>query len=313
MPTIPDDRDDNDTTANDPPFRTRSPRVTIEIAAASDPGKVRPNNEDHYLVAKLAKSMRICLTNLPDDPRTRFADEEGFLMVVADGMGGVKGGEEASRIAVETVEGFVLNVVKWFLHLHSDEAALHGELRHAFDRADATVIARANADPRLHGMGTTLTMAYSVGSDLFVVHAGDTRGYRLHDGKLRQVTDDHTLVNILVKGGAITPEAAKHHARRNVVTNVIGGPSQGVHTEIHRVAVSDGDVLLLCSDGLTEVVEDEQIARVLTTHDDPHDACRRLIEMALQAGAPDNVTAIVARYTVVDSPPDDPKMEAPSC
>ena len=298
MPTTIAPIDDSDTTGEFAVPKPKPPRVSVRIHAASDAGKVRTNNEDHFLVAKLAKSMRVCDTNLPDDSRTLFADEEGYLMVVADGMGGVRGGAEASQIAVETVEGFVLNVVKWFLHLKSDEAALLGELRNAFDRADASVIAKAQADPRLHGMGTTLTLAFCVGVDLFLVHAGDSRGYRLHDGKLRQVTDDHTLVNILVKGGTLTPEAAKHHSRRNVVTNVIGGPNQGVHSEVHRVNVEDGDVLLLCSDGLTECVDDAEIARVLNVADDPEDACRRLVQMAMQAGAPDNVTVLVAHYSV---------------
>jgi len=205
--------------------RARPPRVTVEIGAETHAGKVRANNEDNFLVAKLAKSMRICRTSLPEDWATRFSDEEGYLMVVADGMGGVVGGEKASRLAVETIESFVLNVVKWFLHLESDDAQLLSELRHAFERADASVIQRAREDPRLHGMGTTLTMAYSVGRDLFLVHAGDTRAYRLHDGELNQVTNDHTLVNLLVQGGALTPEAARHHHRRNVVTNVVGGPT----------------------------------------------------------------------------------------
>lgn len=303
-------QDDTDATGEYPTLKTRPPRVAVEIGAESDVGKVRTNNEDHYLVAKLAKSMRICRTSLPEDWSTRFADEEGHLLVVADGMGGVVGGERASRLAVETIEGFILNVVQWFLHLGSAKPAgveetIEGngtpivqELRKAFERADATVIARAQAEPRLHGMGTTLTMAYSVGTEMFLVHAGDTRAYLYRDGELRQITDDHTLVEALVKSGVITPEAARTHARRNVVTNVIGGPNQGVYAEVHRLEILDGDLLLLCSDGLTEPVEDDQIASVLARHRDPDYACRRLVELAIQNGAPDNVTAVVARYSV---------------
>ena len=160
-------------------------------------------------------------------------------MVVADGMGGAAGGEKASRLAVETIESFILNVVKWFLHLESEQGTLLTSLKDAFNRADATVIQRAQSEPRLHGMGTTLTMAYSVGTDLFLVHAGDTRAYLLRCGELRQITNDHTLVNLLVQGGSLSPEDARHHARRNVVTNVIGGPSRGVHTEVHRLKVED--------------------------------------------------------------------------
>ena len=290
--------DDSDATGEYTTLRIRPPRVSVEIGAETNIGKVRTQNEDHFLVAKLAKSMRICLTSLPDDWETRFADEEGHLMVIADGMGGAAGGENASRLAVETIESFLLNVMKWFLHLDSEQSILLTSLKDAFNRADANVIHRAQNDPSLYGMGTTLTMAYSVGIDLFLVHAGDTRAYLLRGGELRQITNDHTLVNLLVQGGTLTPEAARHHARRNVVTNVIGGPSAGVHTEVHRVEVQDGDVLLLCSDGLTEPVDDGQIASVLAGHRDVDYACRRLIELALQGGAPDNVTVVVARYSV---------------
>jgi protein phosphatase len=148
-------------------------------------------------------------------------------------------------------------------------------------------------------MGTTLTMAYSVASDLYIVHAGDTRAYLFQDGELQQVTNDHTLVQILVDHGTITPEAARTHARRNVVTNVVGGPSAGVHAEVHKIAVADGDVLLLCSDGLTEPVDDATITEILAANPEPEAACEALVAKALERGGRDNVTAVVARYRVV--------------
>jgi len=147
-------------------------------------------------------------------------------------------------------------------------------------------------------MGTTLTMAYSVAQDLFIVHAGDTRAYLYHDGRLQRVTHDHTLVQLLVDNGAISPEEARHHKRRNVVTNVIGGPGEGVHADIHKIRVQDGDVLLLCSDGLSEPVDEESIAAVLAETQDPQAACDRLVDLALEHGAPDNVTAVAVRYEV---------------
>jgi len=110
------------------------------------------------------------------------------------------------------------------------------------------------------------------------------------------LTCDHTLVQVMVSGGVLAPEDAKTHPRRNVVTNVIGGPREGVHAEIHKLTVADGDVLLLCSDGLTEPVTDEEIAETLALHPEPEDACRSLVERALERGGPDNVTVIVARY-----------------
>jgi serine/threonine protein phosphatase PrpC len=273
--------------------------VAIEFGAMTDKGKIRNRNEDHFLVARLAKSMTVCRTSLPDDGRTRFSEEEGYLMIVADGMGGAAAGERASAVAVESVERFVLDTLKWFLHLEGrEEHALFAELRQGLEHADRDVIERARLDPRLHGMGTTMTMAYSVGTDLFIVHAGDSRAYLFHDGELQQLTSDHTLVQVLVQGGAITPEDAKKHRNRNIVTNVVGGPREGVFAEIHKLKVADGDVLLLCSDGLTEPVADDAIAEILASNENAEEACARLIERALERGAPDNVTAIVSRFHI---------------
>ena len=212
------------------------PRVAIKFGALTDTGKVRGNNEDHFLVARLSKSMQVCKTSLPGEGKTQFSEEEGYLIVVADGMGGAAAGERASALAVESVESFVLNTLKWFLHLSGhDEHALLAELRQSLERADRTVIERARSNPAFHGMGTTLTMAYSVATDLYIVHAGDSRAYLFRDGELEQLTSDHTLVQALIDGGAISPEDAKRHHRRNVVTNVIGGPREGVFAEIHKL------------------------------------------------------------------------------
>jgi protein phosphatase len=280
--------------------RKAGPRVRVEVAGRTDAGKVRSNNEDHFLVARLAKSMTICATSLPgEDGETRFSGEEGYLMVVADGMGGAAAGERASALAVASVEGFVLNTLKWFLHLgRQEEGTLFEELRQGLERADQAVVERARADASLRGMGTTVTMAYSVGTDLFLVHAGDSRAYLFHDGTLEQLTSDHTLVQVLVSGGVITPEAARHHRNRHVVTNVVGGPREGVFAEIHKLTVADGDVLLLCSDGLSEPVPDEMIAEIVALSDSAESAASRLVERALERGGPDNVTAVVARFQV---------------
>jgi len=281
------------------PPRMQPPGVRIEFGAMTNPGKARSNNEDHFLVARMAKSLTICRTSLPDSRGTYSSEEEGYLMVVADGMGGAAAGEHASALAVESVERFILNTLKWFLHLGGkEEHALFGELRQAFEYADRDVIERAREDTSLYGMGTTVTMAYCIAKDLYIVHAGDSRAYLFHDGELQQLTSDHTLVQVLVDGGAITPEDAKKHRHRNIVTNVVGGPREGVFAEIHKVKVSDGDILLLCTDGLSEPVDDEAIAAILAREERAEELCSRLVEQALDRGGPDNVTAIVARYHV---------------
>jgi len=145
-------------------------------------------------------------------------------------------------------------------------------------------------------MGTTLTVGYSVGSDLFIVHAGDSRAYLYHEDELQQLTDDHTVVQMLVSNGTISPEEARHHKMRNVVTNVLGGPERGVYAEIHKLKVADGDILLLCSDGLTEPVRDAEIAEILGRSASADEAAEQLVKLALERGAKDNVTVVVARY-----------------
>ncbi len=275
----------------------------LVCSGLSHAGKVRQNNEDHYLVAKLAKSMKITETNLGHSGETRFSDEDGYLLVVADGMGGAAAGERASALAVLSVEQFTLNTLKWFFHLGgAGESVLLDELRRSVEEADRSVTDEAEADYHLSGMGTTLTVGYCVGPHLYVVHAGDSRAYLFREDQLEQITSDHTLVQLLVDNGMITPEDARTHARRNVVTNVVGGPRPGVHAEIHKVCLLDGDLLLLCSDGLTEAVPDAEIAEILAGPDDPQGLAHRLVDRALDHGAPDNVTVVVARYARPDEP-----------
>jgi serine/threonine protein phosphatase PrpC len=176
------------------PFNADShpPRVAMKFGALTDPGKVRGNNEDHFLVARLSKSMHVCKTSLPGESKTQFSEEEGYLIVVADGIVGAAAGERASALAVGSVEAFVLNTLKWFLHLSGhDEVALLAELRQSLERADRTVIERALSNAAFHGMGTTLTMAHSVATDLFIVHAGDSRAYLFREGVFAEI---HKLV-----------------------------------------------------------------------------------------------------------------------
>jgi protein phosphatase len=277
----------------------RPPRVAVSFGGLTHPGQVRDRNEDHFLIARLAKSMEITATSLPHDGQSPFSEEEGYLIVVADGMGGAAAGERASALAVESIESFVQNTLKWFLHLGSrEERVLYDELRESLQRADRTLFERAHSNPALHGMGTTLTMAYSVADDLYIVHAGDSRAYLLRDGELGQITSDHTVVQALVDAGMISADEARHHHRRHVVTNVVGGPREGVYAEIHKIQVHDGDVLLFCTDGLNDPVPDDRIAEILAGQADPQEAARSLLQLALDGGGPDNITTVIARYRV---------------
>ncbi len=274
------------------------PRLALDVAARTHPGLERQNNEDHFLVAHLRRAVSVEATSLPDagDPRR---GSTGHLLLVADGMGGVDGGERASTLAVEVIRSFFEDGFRSYLHgSRIDEKAVHRELRSAFEFADRVILHRAAADARFEGMGTTLTMAYLVGPTAHVVHAGDSRAYLYRGGRLARRSRDHTLVQALVDQGAISADDARSHPHRNVVTNVVGGPAEGVDPEIARVDLQDGDVLLLCSDGLTEPVDDASIEDILAREPEPGPAVEELLAEALRRGGPDNVTIVLARVRI---------------
>ncbi len=277
----------------------QSTTLRVVVGAATHVGLVRSQNEDQYLVATLAKALEVKATSLHQPRSVKFSKQEGHLLVVADGMGGAAAGEKASALAVQSVERFVLDALDFFLHRPGcEQSTVVQELANALERADKAVIERAETDLRLSGMGTTLTLAYAIGSDLFIAHAGDSRAYLLRDGVLAQITHDHTLVQSMIDEGLISQKDARSHVRRHVVTNVLGGPEQGVQAEVTKVLLNDRDVLMLCSDGLSEPVGDDAIEQVLSGESDPDRAARELINLALEAGAPDNVTVIVAKFFI---------------
>lgn len=271
-------------------------RLTVRSFGLTDQGCVRPNNEDQFLIAELAKTLQVHQSSLPE-PQTRHSYEKGYLFLVADGMGGHQGGEKASALAVRTVEEFVLNALKWFLRPEegSQEVSVTEEFREALRSADRHIQRVAARQSDLRGMGTTLTMAYLLLPHLMLAHVGDGRCYLARQGKLIQLTRDHTLVQDLVRHGALTREQAAHHHLRHVVTNALGGDEPGINVETRQIEVGAGDVLLLCSDGLWEMVPDEEILHTLQEANGSQEACEQLIARAKEAGGKDNVTAVVVR------------------
>jgi PPM family protein phosphatase len=230
------------------------------------------------------------------NPRCVIAPRRCSLFLVVDGFVGHAGGERASALAVNTVESFFLDTINWCARLEGDGGnKILVEFQRALVQADARLIQEARNRPELRGMGTTLTLAYTLNNELFVAHVGDSRCYLLRNGMLYRLTNDHTLVGEMVRHGAIKPEEAAHHRLRHVVTNVVGGHDQGVKVELHKLALESGDRLLLCSDGLTEMVSEGEILTVLSGTDDPATACDLLVDRANEAGGKDNVTVVVAR------------------
>ena len=145
-------------------------------------------------------------------------------------------------------------------------------------------------------MGTTLTLAFASGRSLFVVHAGDSRCYLFREGQLRQLTEDHTIVGELARQGALSPAQAHSHPYRHIVTNVLGGKDIDLRIDVQRIDMKPADVVLLSSDGLSDMLDDERIARILAAEAEPETACGRLVAEANEAGGKDNVTALVARF-----------------
>jgi protein phosphatase len=277
------------------PTTTVSP-LSVRSFGLTDRGQHRPSNEDQFAVAVLTRALRTDQSSLPQSGIV-YAREQGHLFVVADGMGGHRGGERASALALGTIEDFLLNTLKWVLTLESrDERYVLREFREALRRADATVYAEAAQRPELSGMGTTVTMAYCFGSELFVAHVGDSRCYVVRGADFHQLTRDHTLVQQLVDSGILTPEDAGRNPFRNVITNVVGGSDRSLDVEVHKVHLEAGDIVMLCTDGLTRMVDDAHIAEVLGSAPGPDEACKRLIALANEAGGEDNITVVVAHF-----------------
>jgi protein phosphatase len=269
----------------------------VELGALTHQGRVRPNNEDHYLVARLSRSFETLMTNVPDGDVPRQVQESGYGMLVADGMGGMAAGEIASRLAIQALVQIVLEVPNWILLVDElTEPQLRARMSRYFQEVDSEVAKQQATDPSLAGMGTTMTLAYSLGAEAFVGHVGDSRAYLFRDGNTQQLTQDHTHVQRLISAGAISRQEAATHRLRGVLTQAIGGQSGQLRVEVHRLQLRDGDRLLLCTDGLTDMVSESEIGEALARKASAQQICQHLVDLALEAGGRDNVSVCLAHY-----------------
>jgi protein phosphatase len=276
------------------------PKAALRVRShgRTDPGRVRPNNEDQFLIAALSKALQVQGSSL-EPPQVRLGDPLGRLFLVADGCGGHAGGEKASQLAVRSIEQFVVDTLNWCAQLRpgpEGDGVLH-EFHKALAEANDRLIREADHRPELHGMATTMTLAYFLGRDLFIAHVGDSRCYLFRNNLLYRLTRDHTMVAEMVRRGLLKPEDALQHAYRHIVTNVVGGADPGVQIEMHKLNMESGDCLLLCTDGLTEMIPDTEILNILINAQlDPAAACDQLIARANENGGKDNITAVVACF-----------------
>jgi PPM family protein phosphatase len=270
--------------------------LAVKAFGITDTGKVRSSNEDQFLIAELSKRMNVWQTSLPE-PKLQVGEDRAHLFLVADGMGGHQAGERASAIAVAAIEQFTLNTFRWFFASDSPGAQkVLAQFQSALSAADDKILEEAAENPALTGMGTTLTMAFQLGPQLCIVHVGDSRAYLYRSGQLHQLTRDHTVVAELVRSGALKPDQVAGHHLRHVITNVVGGPNAGVKVEARAFEVQAADRVLLCSDGLTEMVTNDAIAAALDAELEPEAAAKVLLAQANDAGGRDNITVVVARF-----------------
>ncbi len=276
----------------------------LDIGAVSDTGKVRESNQDGYIACRLGRTLDRVLSNLPESALPPRSEESGHILMVADGMGGMAAGEVASFTALTSAIRLILAAPRWALRL-DDPATREAELQQMWERGrgylagiHAEVKRRAAADPALAGMGTTFTSAFTVGTDLFLIHIGDSRAYLLSDGQLQRITRDHTLAQHYVDTGVFQESDPATRRYRHVLTQAVGGPHDELQASLHALRVVDGDRLLLCTDGLTNEVSDDELAALLRSDGSSQDVCDAMLQLALERGAHDNVTAVVARYHV---------------
>jgi len=265
----------------------------IEAFGMTDVGKVRPQNEDQFVVASLRKSVRVRHTSLTDAGLgDRLGGDEAHLFVIADGVGGRPGGELASQSAVASLLEFVDEAVVCYHSLDVDQeqdflARLEGSVHRAHER----ILKEFGKEGK--GPATTLTMVTLTWPRAYLVHVGDSRAYYLRKGRLRQITRDQTTGEYMVDAGAWTEEqAARAKVSANLISSVGGSEMTPV---VGLVDLEPGDVLLLCTDGLTKHVTDDRIGRVLGGDGSAEAMCRELVNEALADGGTDNVSVIVAR------------------
>lgn len=255
--------------------------MRVVMGGLTHPGQIRGENED-------------CI----------MARSELGLAVLADGMGGHQAGEVASRMAVDIITAYFADAPRGRLSRKS--AVKPQALVDAIRKANAAVYEAAQARPDYRGMGSTVVVAMFAGNRLCVGHVGDSRLYRFRNGALEQLTKDHSVVQELINRGLYTPEEARQSTAKNLVTRALG-VEPVIEPDTASTAVNPGDIFLLCSDGLTDVVSDEQIAEILRNHGSNVDrATKQLVDRANAQGGPDNISVVLVQASDDSKPPQDP-------
>ena len=272
--------------------------LEVDVGAATHQGLVRENNEDSYLLIRFGRSLERLATSLDENLLEQNYSLNGYGLLVADGMGGMAAGEVASRMAICKLIELVVDTSDWTLELkrHKDVKTVFQRMTRRFYEIDRALRDEAKHDDTLYGMGTTLTVAGTLGNDLVLGHVGDSRAYLLRGSIFRQLTRDHTLAQALIDAGVANSDDPAPRSMRHVLTAAIGSLDERIEPQVQRFRLCTEDQLLLCTDGLTEMVDDELIAQTLHEATSAQAACDDLIDLALGGGGSDNVTVVIARF-----------------
>ena len=243
----------------------------MEIGVKTDVGIIRENNQDAYYIS---------------------SREDRPLFIVADGMGGHKAGEIASSMAIDIISK---NFKKHLIDTSVNEEDIKDIIKESIYEANDKIYIKSTEDERYSGMGTTVTLAYVLNEKIFIGHVGDSRAYLLSNGILSQITEDHSLVEELIRNGSISREEAKHHPQRNIITRAVG-TSNEIRADIITKYKSKDDILLLCTDGLINIVDDEQIKKSLFINECIQKACEELVSISNDRGGFDNVTILAVKF-----------------
>lgn len=272
----------------------RPSREDIDVFGMSHPGRVRTENQDQFLIASLHKVMSVQQSSLPPElVRDTVSGARGWLVLVADGVGGSAGGHDASVAALTSLTRFVTNTVDLYQRVDPiSEPTFLDQLRRSVDRTHQAVLDEGQADGR-RGMATTLTMVMFVWPRAFLVHVGDSRCYRIRKGKLEQLTRDQTMAQAMLEAGLMTPDQAEASRLKHVLWSALGGKE--AVPDVHAADHEWDDMMLLCTDGLTKHVSDDEIRDIMMGTPTAERTCQALVELALERGGSDNVSVVVGR------------------
>src|SRR5947199_3485408 len=270
-------------------FGRSSKPIRVQVFARTDLGKTREHNEDCFLVADLTRGER----SADRVPRQHELGERGALLVVADGMGGAAAGEIASVMATDTIFDQMRKM--WGSEKEASAQRFAYRLKEAVEVANTHIHTYAKAHPEVRVMGTTTTAVGILNDHVYLTQVGDSRAYLIRDGQAVQLTRDQSLMQRLVEAGELTEEEAARSERRNIILQALG-PDPKVKVDLTYQEVRKGDVLVLCSDGLSGQVKKQEIAEIDTRERDLQAACDRLIALANDRGGPDNITVVIARF-----------------